>query len=66
MGEKADGKIYCPHCGASYYQIDYSTSTCMYCPPVIKDGVNINPDRNKTKIHCTCMNCGRNFTETEK
>lgn len=66
MGEKTDGLIYCPYCGASYYRIDYSTKTCIYFPPAIKDGVNINPDGNKTMIHCTCMNCGRNFTETEK
>lgn len=30
MGEKTDGLIYCPHCGASYYRIDYDSRTCVY------------------------------------
>ena len=52
----------CPHCGASYYMENYSTTTAMYYPPIYKDGVNINPDRNKTTTHCTCMNCGKEFS----
>ena len=54
----------CPHCGASYYMENYSTTTAMYYPPIYKDGVNINPDRNKTTTHCTCMNCGKEFSFT--
>ena len=55
-------KHLCPHCGESYYMENYSTSTCMYYPPIYKDGVNINPDRNTTTVHCTCMNCGKEFS----
>lgn len=54
----------CPHCGESYYMENYSTTTAMYYPPIYKDGVNINPDRNKTTTHCTCMNCGKEFSFT--
>lgn len=54
----------CPHCGDSYYRENYSTTTAMYYPPIYKDGVNINPDRNKTTTHCTCMNCGKEFSFT--
>lgn len=59
---KRDNLIRCPHCGESYYMEKYSISTCMYCPPIYKNGVNINPDRNTTTTHCTCMNCGKEFS----
>lgn len=52
----------CPHCGESYYMENYSTTTAMYYPPIYKDGVNINPDRNTTTTHCMCMNCGKEFS----
>ena len=55
---------HCPHCGESYYMENYSTSTCVYYPPIYKDGVNINPDRNAHTTHCTCMNCGKEFSFT--
>lgn len=54
--------VNCPHCGESYYRENYSTTTAVYYPPIYKDGVNINPDRNTTTTHCTCMNCGKNFS----
>lgn len=54
--------IKCPKCGESYYQELYSVTTAMYCPPIYKDGVNINPDRNKSTTHCRCCNCGEEFT----
>ena len=57
-------KHLCPHCGESYYMENYTTSTCVYYPPIYKDGVNINPDRNAHTIHCTCMNCGKEFSIT--
>ena len=53
--------IKCPHCGESYYTETYSKSTCVYYPPIWKDGVNINPDRNKTTTHCKCLSCGKEF-----
>ncbi len=54
--------IKCPHCGESYYTIEESLSTCVYYPPIIKDGVNINPDRNTTTQYCRCLNCNERFT----
>lgn len=54
----------CPHCGESYYMENYNTRTCLYYPPIYKDGVNINPDRNITTTYCTCMNCGKGFSFT--
>ena len=52
----------CPHCGESYYYEKYSTTTCLYCPPIYKDGVNINPDHNTTTTYCHCLNCGKEFS----
>lgn len=56
------GNVKCPKCGESYYQELYSTSTCIYFPPIYKYGVNINPDRNTTTTHCKCINCGEYFS----
>lgn len=53
--------IKCPHCGESYYTIEGSESTCVYYPPIMKDGVNINPDRNIHTTHCRCLNCQTKF-----
>lgn len=52
----------CPHCGESYYIVNDMTSTCAYYPPIYQNGVNINPDRNKTTVNCTCLKCGKKFT----
>lgn len=59
---KRDNLIRCPHCSESYYMINNSECTAVYYPPIYKDGVNINPDRNITTTHCTCMNCGKEFS----
>jgi hypothetical protein len=53
--------IKCPYCGKSYYQEHYSTRTAVYYPPIYKDGVNVNPDRNTTKTKCTCLECNHYF-----
>ena len=58
--------IKCPNCGESYYMEHYSTRTAMYYPPVWKNGVNINPDKNTTTTYCTCMNCHKNFSYSHK
>ena len=55
------GNTKCPHCGESYYTEMYSTSTAVYCPPIYKDGVNINPDTNTSTTHCKCLNCHKEF-----
>ena len=49
----------CPHCGKSYLMEDYTTA---YYPPIYKDGVNINPDRNAITTHYTCLACGKDFS----
>lgn len=54
--------VQCPYCGVSYYMEDYNTSSCVYYSPIYKDGLNINPDKNTTTIHCTCMCCGKDFS----
>ena len=60
--EEMRSKIKCPHCGASYFMENYTTTTALYYPPIYKDGVNINPDSNQSITHCTCMNCGKSFS----
>ena len=52
---------YCPNCGESYYREDTRMRTAVYYPPIYKNGVNVNPDRNKTTVYCTCMNCKHEF-----
>lgn len=54
--------IKCPHCKKSYYKELYGTVTCMYFPPIYKDGVNINPDKNIHTVECECLECGKRFT----
>ena len=54
--------IKCPNCGESYYMEGPSMRTAMYCPPIWKDGVNVNPDRNITTTHYTCLHCNHDFT----
>lgn len=51
----------CPHCGESYFTEVYSMSTAVYHPPIWKDGVNINPDRNERTTHCRCLKCNKEF-----
>lgn len=55
-------KHLCPHCGKSHYMELYSSSTAVYYPPIYKDGVNINPDKNTTTTYCRCMECGKEFS----
>lgn len=59
-------KIKCPKCGESYYTERYSVTTSVYYPPIYKDGVNINPDRNITTRVCHCLNCDREFSFREQ
>ena len=53
--------IRCPYCNASYYEEMYSETTTVYYPPIYKDGVNINPDRNTSTTKCHCKNCDNVF-----
>ena len=51
----------CPYCNESYYEEGVTTVTLLYFPPIYKDGVNINPDRNNSTTTCHCLNCGKEF-----
>ena len=51
----------CPYCNESYYQEGVTTTTLLYYPPIYKDGVNINPDRNTSTTTCHCLSCGKEF-----
>lgn len=53
--------IKCPNCGESYYSEGVTTRTLMYFPPVYKDGVNVNPDKNISTTRCECMACHHYF-----
>lgn len=56
----------CPNCGKSHYRVNYSDTTAMYYTPVYKDGKLVSKDTNITTDHCTCLECGTNFTLTNK
>ena len=58
-------KHLCPKCGDSYYIENDRMTTAVYYPPIYKDGVNINPDRNTTTVLCTCATCGHRFSYKE-
>lgn len=53
--------IKCPHCGESFYTETSSWTTLAGYPPIYKDGVNINPDQNKSVTHCKCLKCNKEF-----
>lgn len=55
----------CPHCGASYYTPEGSYTTALYCPPIYKDGVNINKMKNTSKTTYHCLACDRYWEETD-
>lgn len=53
----------CPHCRESYWSPRDATITAVYYEPIYKDGVNINPDRNKVSQTYHCWACGKDWTE---
>ena len=55
--------IKCPKCGAKYFEVGPSYCTAVYYPTIIKDGVNINPDLNKSVTTYTCCECGHRWEE---
>ena len=57
--------IKCPNCGASHYSEGPSFRTAVYYPPIWKDGVNTNPDRNVTTTEAHCCECHYDFTIKE-
>ena len=55
--------IKCPKCGAKYFQVGPSYSTLVNYPPIIKNGVNINPDKNKCTTRYECLECRHSWSE---
>ena len=55
--------IKCPKCGAKYFEVGSSYCTLVNYPTIIKDGVNINPDRNKSVTTYTCCECGHRWEQ---
>jgi len=51
----------CPYCNASSYEEMYTMTTLASYPPIYKDGVNINPDKNTITAKCHCKNCNKIF-----
>lgn len=54
----------CPECGGNILRHLHAMSTAVKYFPVYKDGVNINPDRNKITTRWQCTDCNHTFTET--
>ena len=66
MVEGAEGiydNIKCPKCGAKYFEVGPSYCTTVNYPTIIKEGVNINPDRNRSTTSYTCCECGHRWKE---
>ena len=57
--------IKCPNCGERYFEVGPSECTMLYCPPIYKDGKNINPNTNTCTTWFTCVNCGHSWKETK-
>ena len=59
-------QIKCPKCGSTSYSINYRVSTALAFPEVYIGGV-LQPycDPNYHTSHCSCLNCGANFTSTQ-
>lgn len=58
--------IKCPKCRKSYYIETAKHRTSYHYPPIMKNGVNINPDANSTKTTCVCKECGNKFMIVER
>ena len=55
--------IKCPDCNSTHFMVGHSYCTLVNYPPIIKDGININPDRNKSVTTYTCFECGHTWEE---
>ena len=56
----------CPHCKKpTHRQAGMSCTTMMDFTPVYdENGININPDRNKTTTDYECLECEQEYTVT--
>lgn len=57
--------VTCPKCGQSYYSVNYTTSTLMFCPTIVKDGQVVSSNPNYTTYNCQCIACGARFNVAE-
>ena len=62
-GDALYAGVKCPKCGAKYFEVGSSYCTLVNYPTIIKDGVNINPDLNKSVTTYTCCECGHKWKE---
>lgn len=70
-----DGKMYdvhdltgntdsvsCPYCGKSHFRVDSISTTAIATPTIVRDGHIVpQPNVNKTRARCTCLECGEHF-----
>ena len=57
--------VTCPKCNAAYFSVNYTTSTLMFCPTIVKDGQVVSSNPNYTTYNCQCIACGARFNVTE-
>ena len=54
--------ITCPHCGKSHFRVDEVSTTAIATPTIVRDGHLVpQPNVNKTRARCTCLECGEQF-----
>ena len=54
--------ITCPHCGKSHFRVDDISTTAIATPTIVRDGHLVpQPNANKTRARCTCLECGEQF-----
>ena len=54
--------ITCPHCGKSHFRVDGVSTTTLATPTIVRDGHIVpQPNVNKTRARCTCLECGEHF-----
>ena len=52
----------CPHCGKSHFRVDGLSTTTLATPMIVRDGHLVpQPNVNKTRARCTCLECGEQF-----
>ena len=54
--------VTCPHCGKSHFRVDGISTTALATPTIVRDGHLVpQPNVNKTRARCTCLECGEQF-----
>lgn len=54
--------VTCPHCGKSHFRVDGVSTTTLATPTIVRDGHLVpQPNVNKTRARCTCLECGEQF-----